>query len=491
MPTRELPSRPDLTQLKLQAKELLQAHRQRNVVAAGRILGHHPRLKGQALHAVLDLELTLADAQLVIAREYGFASWAQMKQRIAVANRIADLEPHPRFAEALAALDAGDVERLRALLASNPELVHARTNLAPTYGYFTGATLLHHVAGNPWRDANLPANILDIARLLLDAGADVNAETLGPNGGTTMGLLVTGKQASDMDITGPLMDLLLQYGATLDLDDPAALDATLANHAPRAAEKMIELGARPDVFAAAALGRMDLLQALFDDDSRLRARPRRHGKLMTERDAIGLAALYAYVRHQPAALDFLLEKDGNWNMTGVNNGTLLHRAAWNGDRPMVERLVARGADLSNRDNPFHSTPLSWAQHARQQEMFEWLRTHCRIDLHDAVCFDLREHVHARLREDPAAINRRIDQWEIPQCTPLHWAAWLYVEDVAGTHRHDPTAREELVQLLLDHGADPNIVAGNGSTPLDITLACGATGIAALLQHHGGKRAGEL
>ena len=54
----------------------------------------------------------------------------------------------------------------------------------------------------------------------------------------------------------------------------------------------------------------------------------------------------------PDAVDFLLEKDGNWNMTGVNNGTALHRAAGVGDLAMVERLVAKGADLGDRNNPF-------------------------------------------------------------------------------------------------------------------------------------------
>ena len=101
----------------------------------------------------------------------------------------------------------------------------------------------------------------------------------------------------------------------------------LANHAPRAAEKMIELGAKADLIAAAALGRMDLLRAAFDKKGKLRSRPRRRGKAMTERDAIGLALLFAYVREQHDAVDFLLEKDGNWNMIGVNNGTALHRAA--------------------------------------------------------------------------------------------------------------------------------------------------------------------
>ncbi len=447
-------------------------------------------MKGLPPETALDKPLALADAQLVIAREYGFQNWAQLKHRVQLTGQIGQLKPHPGFDAALAALDAGDVDRLGALIAADPSLVHARTNLEPPYGYFSGATLLHHVAGNPYRDNPLPPNIIDIARVLLDAGADVNARTLGQNGGDTMGLLVTGKQASDMGVTGALMDLLLERGAHLDLTRDDALDASLANHSPRAAEKMIELGAKADVLAAAALGRMNLLRNFFDSEGRLLSRPRRHGKEMPARDAIGLALLYAYVREQREAVDFLLEKDGNWNMTGVNNGAVLHRAAWDGDLDMVKRLVAKGADISNRDNPFNSTPLSWAQHNKQHEVFEWLRMHCAIDLHDAVCFDLREHVEARLDEDPACVNKRLDQWEMPQCTPLHWAAWLHVEDVDGLHSHDAARREDLVRLLLQKGADPNVVAGNGLTALDVADACGATGIAALLEQHGGKRTTE-
>ena len=304
-----------------------------------------------------------------------------------------------------------------------------------------------------------------------------------------MGLVATSKQASDANVSGPLMDLLLRHGAELDLND---LDAPLANHAPRAAEKMIELGAKVDVCSAAALGRMDLLRACFDDNSRLRSRPTRRGTLLTEPDAIGLAMLFAYVNKRSEAVDFLMEKDGNWNMIGVNNGAALHRAAWEGDLQMVRRLVAKGADISNRENPFTSTPLSWAQHNKQMEVVEWMRSHCRIDLHDAVGFDLREHVEARLREDPSSVNARRDHWDIPQCTPLHWAAWTELEDVDGRHSHDLAKRAELVTLLLDNGADPNVVSGNGYTPLDVADAAPRGGtIVALLEQRGGRRAKDL
>jgi ankyrin repeat protein len=190
-------------------------------------------------------------------------------------------------------------------------------------------------------------------------------------------------------------------------------------------------------------------------------------------------------------VDFLLEEDGNWNMVGVNNGTAMHRAAWSGDLPMVQRLVAKGADFTNRENPFNSTPLSWAQHNKQQATFHWLRANCAIDIHDATGYDLREHVEARLREDPASVNQRCDQWEAPQCTPLYWAAWTRISDVDGTHELDQAKRIGLVRLLLDHGADPNIVAGDGYAPLDVAISAGAMDIAALIEDRGGKRASEL
>jgi hypothetical protein len=501
MPTRTLPKRPSLTQLRLQAKELQTLHRQKRLPAAARIIANHPRFRSRSPSATLDAPLKLADAQLVIAREYGFESWASLKHVVETERRVAAFTPHPRFDEAVDAIVAGDVVKLGALLDAHPELVHARTNLEPPYGYFTGATLLHHVAWNPSRTEPVPATIVDIARLLLDRGAEVDAVTLGRNGGTTMGLIVTSRMASEANASGPLMALLIERGATIGLEaissvipdwgDRNVLDAPLANHAPRAAQKLIELGARPDVCAAAALGDMDLLKRFFGKDGRLLERPRRHGKLMSEADAIGLALLFAYVNRRPNAVDFLLEKDGNWNMTGVNNGAVLHRAAWDGDLAMVRRLVAKGADMRNRDNPFHSTPLSWAQHNRQREVFDWMRANCAIDLHEAVGHNLREHVEARLREDPASVNKRLDNWETPQSTPLYWAAWTKISDVDGEHAWDEGEREDLVRYLLDHGADPNIVAGDGYTALDVARTAGAKRIVRLLEERGAKSSSEL
>jgi len=70
--TRTLPARPDLEQLKRQAKDLLADARQGNPPALARLDGN--------------ISARLADAQFVIAREHGFASWARIRRAVLAAS---------------------------------------------------------------------------------------------------------------------------------------------------------------------------------------------------------------------------------------------------------------------------------------------------------------------------------------------------------------------------------------------------------------------
>ena len=63
-----LPDRPNLDQLRHQAKDLLKAGQAGDAAAAGRM-------------TVVSGRLTLAAAQVAVARGYGFASWARLKGR--------------------------------------------------------------------------------------------------------------------------------------------------------------------------------------------------------------------------------------------------------------------------------------------------------------------------------------------------------------------------------------------------------------------------
>ena len=75
--SRPLPPHPSTKQLKAQAKDLLRAHQAGDPEAVERAGAHLPRLS-RASAEVRSAQFCLRDAQLVVAREYGFASWAKL-----------------------------------------------------------------------------------------------------------------------------------------------------------------------------------------------------------------------------------------------------------------------------------------------------------------------------------------------------------------------------------------------------------------------------
>src|SRR5882724_2422895 len=87
MPSKSLPSRPSLDHLKYQAKDLLNGHRARKLEAFTRIRQSHPKFAGRGDHEIQVARLSLSDAQLVVAREYGFQSWAKLKRHVESLNR--------------------------------------------------------------------------------------------------------------------------------------------------------------------------------------------------------------------------------------------------------------------------------------------------------------------------------------------------------------------------------------------------------------------
>lgn len=95
-----LPPAPDLQHLKKQAKDLLKAHRAGDPLALDELRRHRPRL---ARRDDAPGEITLHDAQLAVARRYGFAHWADL--RSAVGRATADAAPARPRTPTLARLD--------------------------------------------------------------------------------------------------------------------------------------------------------------------------------------------------------------------------------------------------------------------------------------------------------------------------------------------------------------------------------------------------
>jgi hypothetical protein len=78
----QLPPHPSLENLKKQAKGLHKAHRSGDSEAADRIKPHLPRLTDASTEEILQSDFSLQEAQLVVAREYGFPSWPKLVEAV-------------------------------------------------------------------------------------------------------------------------------------------------------------------------------------------------------------------------------------------------------------------------------------------------------------------------------------------------------------------------------------------------------------------------
>jgi ankyrin repeat protein len=194
---RPLPPRADLAQQKKQAKELLQSFKSGDAEARARVRAVLPDKQ----------KIALADAQLVLAREYGFTNWAALKQQIE-SHAEATRSPEERMHDAFMRRDAN---AMRALFEAHPEF-REKIN-APLFPFDSPAIVA--CAGD-----------LAMVEVLLDFGADPN-------------------RRSDWWAGG----FHALYSAT---------DAT--------ADRLIAAGAIPDACAASHLDRPDLLARMIADD---------------------------------------------------------------------------------------------------------------------------------------------------------------------------------------------------------------------------------
>src|SRR5205085_8703851 len=113
--SRGLPKQPHLDVPKREARALLKERRAKLPEALDRIRRRHPKLHDAKDAAISTAKFLLNDAQLVVAREYGFSNWAEMKERI-TSNTVARLLQD--------AIHNDDRESVVRLLQSHPNLLH-------------------------------------------------------------------------------------------------------------------------------------------------------------------------------------------------------------------------------------------------------------------------------------------------------------------------------------------------------------------------------
>lgn len=282
-----------------------------------------------------------------------------------------DPDASARFERAADAVVDGDIATLTALLTSHPELATQQaSHVTDRHPPVHRATLLHYVAANGVEDVRQrsPQNAVEVARLLLTAGADPNA-LADMYGGqcTTLSLLVSSSPPAKAGVQIPLLEALIDFGASVEPTGEGAwaspVMTALAFGFVDAAEALVRRGARIDSLAVAAgLGRegqvTEMLPTASADD--------RHR-------ALAVAAQLGRFEITRALLDAGGEPS-RFNPAGMHaHATPLHHAALYGHDAVVRLMVERGARLDIKDTLFHGTPADWADHGGHPAIAAFLR----------------------------------------------------------------------------------------------------------------------
>jgi len=318
---------------------------------------NHMERRWQKLHPPdRRAQCLLADSQFFVARAHGFASWPRFVEHLELLGR-----PDSVVSQYEAAVDAivgGDIATLERLLRANRDLVRARSTREH------GSTLLHYVSANGVEDfrQKTPRNIVEITRLLLDAGADVNATSDAYGGGsTTLGLVGTSIHPEEAGVQIPLMELLLTHGARIDQQGAAGnghpvVKGCLANGQGAAARFLAGLGVPLDLEEAAGVGRLDLVKSYFT------ARGALTNGATVEQLKSGFLYACGYGRTEVA--EFLLEKGIDPNVATPQGQTALHWVAYGPHVEVGRLLLKHRADVNARDE-MGRTPLQWAERTLQ------------------------------------------------------------------------------------------------------------------------------
>ena len=357
MPVRPLPARPNLEFLKRQAKSLLKDLVAHDMAAAQRVREFHPHFTTASDNQIYAAPLHLSDAQLVIAREAGFASWARLKHHIdhpQPSNNLGlplhERIQEPIFRRAVDLIDAGDVVALYQLLQKHPDLNRRRVSFEGQ-NYFRNPSLLEFIAENPIRHGKVPGNVVEVARVLLDSGADQAAI------GDTLALVVSGRIVRECGYQVVLIDLLCDYGA-----DPSAALAPAFHGGREALNALLRRGAVADFTLLPVLGQLDKVRELLPNTT------------AAERHlALALAVQYGRVEIVRTLLD-AGEDPNRYNPVACHShSTPLHQAVAAGHIEVIRLLLERGADPDLKDILWHGTPLDWAEHEGQKEAEELLQ----------------------------------------------------------------------------------------------------------------------
>ncbi len=430
-----LPERPDLGQLRRRAKELRDAARRGDAAALERFARHHPSAPPGTV--------SLAAAQLVVAREQGFASWPRLKAaidadaasgptvrafvaacvegRLRQASEIFRADPRIADRSLLASVVLGDADAVRAIVAADPTAAVAIDDNR-------GWPPLLYACYSRWHqiEPGRAAGMAEVVSLLLGAGASPNTN----DGGRPRyrSALKGSVEVSNPGITAVLLDA----GASPDPGQPIGEAVGHRDH--RCLRLLLTHGAR--VAGTWAVG-----AAVYHDD--------------------------------PGALSLLLDAlRAGGNDTARMATEALPDAAANASLSVVAALLGAGADPSAADDD--GVPaLRLAVRAGRSDTAARLRAAGAAD--DST--DIDRFIGACLNADrPAAERILASHPDLPG--RLTDQDRTVIVDAAGSRPAGTIA------LMLDLGFSPHTRGSFGEQPLHSAAYCGNAAVVRLLLEAG-------
>ena len=456
---RALRDQPDLVQLKRQAKELLKAYSRGEARAVAEVNAHY--------HGAERATFALHDAQLVLARSYGFASWPRLKAFV-------DGVTVRRLAEAVC---ANDLATVRSMLASRPELVnlcvaesdeHRPLHYAVIERHPEMVRLLMQHGADPrsgiWphRDATAPLVLARergddvIAAIMREAEADKNpalAATSDPAGirrafarGDEAAMIAAleahppliqatderGRTAlhwSGVRLWLQLAAWLIDHGADVHARTHAGETAMdlLADGTDASAVDTPELVARLAGMLLARGAEPTARSAIVANDATWIRACHARGALASQRGLL----TYTIRSDRPAMLDLLLElgldQDESGKVEGLDEvvvtwGEPLRECAQSGRHAMAESLLQHGAN-PNTGVYAASSALSEAYQRKDASMIALLERHgARLDPAAVGLLGLTDHASRWLADDVAGLTATVLSSDTGIAQGLLWGA---------------------------------------------------------------------
>jgi hypothetical protein len=327
--SRTLPKRPHIDVPKREARELLAEWGEKLPEALERVRHGHPRFKNTSESALPVATFKLADAQQVVASEYGFANWAALKKRITANTATAAIQ---------AAIESGERDTVIAILKADPAMLHVPVwcgNWGPPMSHAANLGRLEIVQSIAALGARDHQHAFDRAVLQgrIECARWLHAHGAKLEPGIIMGSCET------LKVEG--FKLLLELGAPLV--DPQG-------------DRLAPLALVIETYARHPAGKHDILKLFAAQGYQLPDTP------MMAFHRGNLARLREFLREEPSLLErrFTLReiypaacgcRDGGksgMHWTPIDGTTLLHLAVDFREREIFDWLLSAGADVNAR-----------------------------------------------------------------------------------------------------------------------------------------------